>query len=197
MPGQRIDRRALVAPILVLTIAACSAQAAAGPSVASLGDGGGTPASAEPGSSAGPSLSPEDQALAFARCMREQGIDMPDPQIGGNGGVAIAIGGEGIDAEKLQEAQEACSEHAPGGFGPGATLSPEQLDEMVEFAECMREHGVDMPDPTTSGGAVMIRIGEGGIDPNDPDFQQAQEACREVGSGSPGFVIEGPRGGGE
>ena len=35
----------------------------------------------------------QEQALAFAQCMREHGIDMPDPQFGNDGnGATVGIG---------------------------------------------------------------------------------------------------------
>ena len=33
----------------------------------------------------------KEQALAFAKCMREHGIDMPDPQFTDNGGINLAL----------------------------------------------------------------------------------------------------------
>jgi hypothetical protein len=76
-------------------------------------------------------------------------------------------------------------------------------DRMVRFAECMREHGIDMPDPDFSdapGGrrGFVQRIGEG-FDPDDPDFKEADEACREEvfagqgGRGPGGMVFFGTR----
>jgi hypothetical protein len=69
----------------------------------------------------------------------------------------------------------------------------------------MREHGVDMPDPTANGkGGIFFRSGGGstsgdqpdkvttnGIDPESPEFQAAQEACGSIlgtlGNGGPAF----------
>ena len=61
------------------------------------------------------SVDPEDAALAFAQCMREHGIDMPDPQVGSNGEMSFSIGaGPGkLDRSQLQEAQEACQDLMP------------------------------------------------------------------------------------
>ena len=68
-------------------------------------------------------LDPEQQAemqaraLEFAECMRDHGIDMPDPQFDEDGGVAIMIGGPDgapIDPATMQAAQEACG----GLMGP-------------------------------------------------------------------------------
>jgi hypothetical protein len=58
---------------------------------------------------------------------------------------------------------------------------------MLEFAQCMREHGIDMPDPQQGGGIRIQRNsdgnvtnGEGVIDPESPEFQAAEEACRPI-----------------
>jgi hypothetical protein len=43
----------------------------------------------------------------------------------------------------------------------------------------MRENGVpDFPDP--QNGRLMLRAGEGGVDPNSPEFQAAREACQDL-----------------
>jgi hypothetical protein len=130
---------------------------------------------------------PEDAMLAFARCMREHGIDMPDPDTSGGGpGVltfsAGAPGGElDANASKFQEANDACKD-LMGDAGP-MNLSPEQAQEMQDqalaFSRCMREHGVNMPDPSFDGeGHVMMKIDDAsGIDPSDPKFEAAQQAC--------------------
>ena len=52
----------------------------------------------------------------------------------------------------------------------------------LAHAQCMREHGLEkFPDPTfDENGGAQIRIGPGtGLDPDDPDFQAAEEACRD------------------
>jgi hypothetical protein len=42
----------------------------------------------------------------------------------------------------------------------------------------MREHGIDMPDPTGEGGLVMGKDDDkGGPDPDSEKFQQAEQAC--------------------
>jgi hypothetical protein len=158
----------------------------------------------------------EEAFLDFARCMREHGIDMPDPDTSGGGGTvkfgvarpapgsAAAAAGTKIDAgmEDFQKANDACKDIL-GDVGP-QTMDPKQQQEMQDralaFSKCMREHGVDMPDPQFSGqGAVTMRIGEG-LDPNDPKFQEAQQACGEAfgpagEKGRPGGMISVSPGG--
>ena len=146
---------------------------------------------------------PEDAMLAFARCMREHGIDMPDPDTSGGGaGVvtfsAAAPAGGALDGDsnKFQEADKACRDLL-GDAGP-MNMSPEQQQEMQDqalaFSRCMREHGVNMPDPTFgSEGQMMMTIGDGdGIDPTDPKFEDAQQACGSAfgpGGGKGGAAV--------
>jgi hypothetical protein len=78
-------------------------------------------------------------------------------------------------------------------------MDPEILDRMVEFAGCMREHGIDMPDPQADGGIMIQRNdngtvtnGDNQIDPSSPEFQAAEEACRPI-LGDFGPDGDGPR----
>jgi hypothetical protein len=137
-----------------------------------------------------------DAGISFARCMREHGIDMPDPRTDENGVVIVEQGGgdgEGAagkpPSRRFRAAEEACRKHLRDVKPPA--LSPEQAREFrqqaLAHARCMREHGVDFPDPRVSedGGAV-VDIGPGsGLDPRSPAFRKAQEACRGL-AGGPG-----------
>ena len=175
---------ALVAMAVALT--ACS-SAAAGPSVASLEDPGG---SAAPSQSSVPT-DPQEAFLAYAACMRENGVDMPDPEIveddggGETKGFGIQVGGPAgsVDKEKFRAADTECRKHLANvvGAGKGPNLSPEDEEKLLQFARCMREHGIDMPDPQNGGMIINEDEGNGPkIDPNDPDFQAAQEACEAL-----------------
>jgi len=129
--------------------------------------------------------------LDFAKCMREHGVDMPDPQPGERGG--IRIGGPDVDtaAEKatMNKAEEACRKILERVRPP--ELSPEQEQKFKEralrFARCMREQGIDMPDPTFGeGGRMTQRIegpgpGKGGDPDDNPRFRAAMEKCEEFG----------------
>ena len=122
-----------------------------------------------------------EAALEYAECMRRNGVDMPDPAPG-EGGIRM-IAPEGGPTPAFERAQEECQKHLEDVEPP--ELSEEQEREFreraLEHARCMREHGIDMPDPTFGeGGRVTMRL-EGGVDPNDPAFQAAQREC-----GTPG-----------
>jgi hypothetical protein len=122
-------------------------------------------------------------ALDHAQCMREHGVDMPDPQF--DGGRIMQRGpDENVPREKLEEAEKACEKYLESVEGP--ELTEEQQQEFRERAlahsECMREHGIEnFPDPTfDEDGGAQIQIGPGsGLDPDDPEFREAEEACED------------------
>jgi hypothetical protein len=107
--------------------------------------------------------------------MREHGVDMPDPKPAGDGsgGMAITLGGDGADRTKIDAAQNACKHLMPNG-GEMKPPSAEELDKMRQQAKCMREHGIDMPDPDQSGKGAT-RMGAPGDDPKK--FEAAAKAC--------------------
>jgi hypothetical protein len=178
----------------------------AAPDVASLDDESATTGTAAESSDDEPTPEDREEALLeFAQCMRDHGIDMPDPQISedGNGGILVQRqeGRAGIDpeSEEFRAAAEECEPILEDGMG-AIELDPEQQAEMqerlLEFAECMRDHGIDMPDPVFGeDGRVEIQANapDSGGDPlEDDDFQAAQEECNEDG----GVFGRGPGAGG-
>jgi len=66
------------------------------------------------------------------------------------------------------------------GATPGDTRK--QLREAaLEYAQCMRKHGVDMPDPQFNGGGMAMRIG--GPDTKripKATLDEAQRACQKI-----------------
>ena len=78
-------------------------------------DGGGSGVASAGGAgaevSASRSLAPEDAQLKFAQCMRDNGVDVPDP--GPNGEVRLPEGD--IDRNAMEKAREKCGDKLPGG----------------------------------------------------------------------------------
>ena len=139
----------------------------------------------------------EEAQLEFAQCMREHGVDMEDPQPGQGGLVIGGVSKKGGDSgEKsltdpaTDEAMAACGEILEDA---APELSPEEEEERKEqalaFAQCMREHGVDMPDPQFGAdGKTTQRIGGPGSTgpaPDSPVFEAALEACQDEMPGLP------------
>ena len=221
MRRHRRGRRLLVAPAtaLVLVVGLASAGCGGSPSAADAqvataqtGADGTDGVKAKTKDEATRKADMEKAGLEFAKCMREHGVDMPDPQTGGGpgggggfimvgpadevaaGGTATAgtkVDGEGLP-EEFKAADEACRHILDDLIQEGGPpMDAEAQDRALKFAQCMREHGVDMPDPDFSGGGggFSIQIGgpDGGIDPGSQTFQDAQKACGGMfGPGGPG-----------
>lgn len=140
------------------------------------------------GGAAGGGPSTED-VLAWYDCMRENGVDLPDPDPNRPG---IFLPEGSADDPDMEAAQEACQAELPNG-GPGnrEPLDAEQLASLREFTQCMRDNGVDMPDPDSSGALSM----PDGLDPQGPEFQAAMGECQELAAGAPILMGPGPGGG--
>ena len=203
---------AVVAVALALLAAGCGGTAGAGTDGVATAGGGKDADAAD----AAAQKDPQQAGLDFARCMREHGVDMPDPEFGGDGFIRVRPGpgpdgasasGDATAGEPtgppagFEEADKACrhflDDLVQDGGGP---IDPEAQDRMLKFTQCMREHGVDMPDPEFSGGGGRFRaeVGAKGLDPSSDTFQEAQKACGSLfGSdggpgGGPRFGVGGP-----
>jgi hypothetical protein len=217
MNTSRITRWSVLAVALSLT-AACGGgggdsgdQAAAQPNIVIEGD---APAGTT-GSTAGSSGSTatttggsvaaaatgtdEERALALAQCMRDEGIDFPDPTIGADGSVTFGDGtGAGAGAPNLGSQEFADALEVCQPLVEGASFLPQQddltgiEDSLLEVAQCLRDQGIDVDDPDLSGG--IPTPGQGGtggpggaggpfgpnFDPEDPKTAAALEECGDV-----------------
>ena len=204
-------RRLMIAVCTVAALSACGSATANDRKVASLSTAPANDATTGSNEATGTTAptDPAEAALQFAKCMRDHGVDVPDPvsidSPGGKtgGGVAIQINGgpngsNPIDSTTLDAANKACQpimENAAGSFDPPSPEEQEKAKEQaLAFAKCMREHGVDMPDPqfTDTGGITQVfgaTTGSGPPSDKDPKaLQAASEACGQGGPGG-GFGI--------
>ena len=128
------------------------------------------------GSSPGPSRGGQHKsAVAYAACMRAHGItNFPDPNSQGGYSVSKPV----MNTPQFSAAQKACRNLLPAGdqMTASSALSPQQLAQLVRFAECMRAHGItNFPDPTSKG----LSLGNG-VDPRSPQFKAAGQACQSL-----------------
>ncbi len=197
-----MKRMLLLVASLALVATACGGSAGADDGVASLDDSTVLDAVA---TTAAPDVSQEEALLAFSACLRDQGIDVPDPTMDADGNVRLerpagAQEDPDFDRDAFRAAREACDEHLENvtlGFrGEDRT---EIEDQLLEFAECVRENGYDMPDPDFSAtpGAGGGGGPFGGIDRSDPVFQAAAESCSDSLPGVGRGGGPGPAGGGQ
>lgn len=157
-------------------LAAC---ALASIGIAACGGGSSKNASANGATSTSTSTSTTGSAAGAARfaamrsCLQKEGITLPQRQAfrhshggaGAQGGGFPGGGGgfgrhlpKGVSAEKLQSALKKCGGNFPGGFhggfhgGRGGVFkSAKDKTALTAFAACMRENGVKLPAPNTSG----------------------------------------------
>jgi hypothetical protein len=169
-----------------LLLGACGQATKDNDGVASLS----TPNTSTSAAAAATGQTDEDKARAFAKCMREHGIDMPDPQVNG-GKVTIQINGG--EKKKVDAAQKACKSLMPNDGKPKAP-SAADLDKMRALAKCMREHGVNVPDPTAQDPGIRIQGGEKSkvdavMKACDPDFGKGEHSTSSEGGGKPGATV--------
>lgn len=121
-------------------------------------------------------LSRDEKGVKFTQCLRENGINVADPEPG-KGPMIKLDPSSGVTKEDLDKAMEACKEFSPQGeSGP----DPKLEENGRKFAACMREHGVEkFPDPKPGQRGIMIDKAAG----DDPDFPKAQEACQPILAG--------------
>lgn len=163
--------RLVVLAALFVLVTACGGGGDKGNEVASVSDKN---AAAEKKDK--PKGTDEDQLRAYAKCMREHGVDMPDPQPGTEGEVTIGGGG---DDSTLSKATEACKDLLPN-MGEPKPPTAEELDDMRKTAKCLREHGLNVPDPTPEKPFLEIEADSG----NNDKVNKAMEECGEGAGGS-------------
>ncbi len=106
--------------------------------------------------------SAEDQALAFAQCMRDNGVDFPDPTVDADGAPnfdgAFGRGQDGgFDPQdtSFQDAMTACGDLMEGlSVGPGSRdVDSDAMNEaLYAYTQCLRGEGLDVGDITLDGG---------------------------------------------
>jgi hypothetical protein len=197
---RRFSSLLVVLVFLAAPVAACGKSGGSDDGVASV-DGASNDSGSSDDDSGSGSDNPrsneefQDAALEYAQCMREHGVDMPDPEFDGEGG-GVQMGlPQGEDQDTVEAADEACHEIMEEAVPEGRTIDPEEQaelqDQLLEVAQCMREKGHDMPDPEVDeSGRVTFGAGPGeggeGTEP-DEEFEQDMEDCQEdAGMDMPG-----------
>jgi hypothetical protein len=135
----------------------------------------------------------QDKAVKFADCMRDNGVgEFPDPDASGELTIDGVVNGSSLDADgpAWKQAISACKDLQPAGF-TGRKATDEEQEVRLQFAQCMRDNGVeDFPDPTADGPLIdTTRIpsaaGRGALE--IPGFQAATEKCGDAFSGELGL----------
>lgn len=152
-PGRRrVGVSAAAMAVIALLVAACS--------------GGSSPAAA--------GSTPEQQAVAYAECMRSHGQpSFPDPDSKGNFDIP-----KNVDPNSIQylSAHKSCA-HLDPSTPMTAAHQREVSNKALKWAACIRAHGIpNFPDPTVNANGMRFQGPPGAA----PQFRAAQQACQEL-----------------
>jgi hypothetical protein len=166
----------LVAVAVAVTLAAC---------------GGSSSKAGSPTNSANTSTQASGQRsgrfAALRACLQKEGITLPSrpsdrTRRPGSGGLGFLGGGgggglkapAGVSQSKFEEALKKCG----GGFARGTRRlnGATARAALSKFAQCMRENGVNLPAPNTSGKGPVFNTK--GIDTSGSTFKAAETKCR-------------------
>jgi hypothetical protein len=116
------------------------------------------------------------EAVAYSQCIRSHGVpNFPDPVQTPDGGYGYRTAGIDPNSASFQGAIQACKALPSPWNSSGQLLSPAQQQAWLNWAHCVRAHGVpDFPDPTFSGSEVH----DSGVGSSSPPLQQAMDACK-------------------
>jgi hypothetical protein len=105
---------------------------------------------------------------------RSRHLRLPDPQPRGGG--AIQNGSADPDSPQFKAADDACKSLLP----PSSSVqSPQELEQLVRFAVCMRAHGIEVSDPDPTTGDMTAPYSTRAEAEADPLFQAANAACKD------------------
>jgi hypothetical protein len=85
-----------------------------------------------------------------------------------------------VGALALTLALAACGHGGAKTAGSAAGGSQNEAQAQLAWARCMREHGIDVPDPQITSDGIDQQ-GPGRMDPGDPRLTAAERACAQYG----------------
>ena len=177
--SRRVRLATALAAVAIAGLVATACSSGPGtPSVASL------PGHTTTTQSGGASKGDQDM-VDFAHCMRAHGVQVSDPvHLPGHSG--LSFGDLPPKSVTTQPAYDACNHFVQGLVeakkAEGATQAAPHLQALTNYAQCMRNHDIDMLDPNPQGSLNLGNVP--GITSNygrySPQFRAADSACRHL-----------------
>ncbi len=163
------------AVVTVVTLGATVTACSSGPTVP-VADSQPTTTAGSGTRSGSTGTSPLTEAVAYSQCIRGHGVpNFPDPVQTPDGGYGYRTSGIDPNSAAFQGALQACKSLPSPWNSTGQDLSSAQQQAWLNWAKCIRTHGVPgFPDPTFSGSEVH----DSGIAPNSTLFQSAMDTCK-------------------
>ncbi len=186
---------ALALPLACLTLAACGSSSNSSSTNTSTSTSTSasatTPAGRAGTGATGPTGAGASRFKALRECLQKNGITLPQRtpgqhRPGGPGGAGGFLGGgagaggpklpSGVTRAQYEAAIKKCGGGAFAGGAAARLKSPAYLAALSKFAACMRENGVNVPAPNTSGKGPIFDTK--GIDTASSQFKAAESKCR-------------------
>lgn len=171
--------------IASLALAACGSSSSGSPSTSTSTSANAT----KSGTAAGKGTVPPAVGARFTAiraCMSKNGITLPQRPKSGQRpapGSFAKIPGVRLPKGMTQAQYLAIVKKCGFGIGPGRVAggggflrSASAKQALAKFASCMRENGVNIPAPNTSGSGPVFS--SKGLDTSSPKFQAAETKCR-------------------
>jgi hypothetical protein len=106
---------------------------------------------------------------ALRTCLAKNGVELPTR---GSGRLGLLSSG---DRAKYREALKKCGQYVVPGRGKAFSSSPKAKLALIRFAACMRENGVNLPAPNTSGKGPIFNVS--GLNVASSVFKAAEAKC--------------------
>ncbi len=195
MPHFSTKGRTPAAAALTIALLACLGLAACGGSSSTTtqttanaaATGTTTTGATTPGASSTPTAPPgrpnPARFTAMRACLAKKGITLPSrtPGAGGFLGGAPQLP-KGVTRAQYAEALKACGANFPAGghFSrvPHAFTSPRFHEVLARFAACLRQNGVNVGEPNTSGKGPVFDTK--GLNTGSAQFKTAEAKCRST-----------------
>ncbi len=177
---------AVVGTVLVLLLA-CLGLAACGGSSSSTSTSANASATTPGGAAGHGATGPGGTRFrALRECLQKNGITLPkrtpgQRPPGGPSGPRGFLGGggpqlpSGVTRAQYEAALKKCGGGAFANRG-GRLKNPAYLVALTKLAACMRENGVDLPAPNTSGNGPIFNAK--GINTKSAQFEAAEKKCQ-------------------
>jgi hypothetical protein len=163
--------------VAALALSACGSSSKSGGSTSA-----GTAATAAARATGGADQSITSRFSALSECLRKQGITLPQRRSGTTGGF---FGGghfelpSGVTPAQLAAAMKKCGAPSLASSGGQPSLAnPAFRTNLTRFAACMRESGVPLPAPNTSGSGSIFNTAR--LDTSSPHFRAAFAKCHGI-----------------
>jgi hypothetical protein len=198
--NRRRKPAAAAAAVLVLLLACLGLAACGGGGSSSSSSTGTTAAATSASTGTSAKKAPNTGRFAAIReCLQKNGITLPQrtpgqkrPPGGAGGFLGGGAGGpgaagraqlpKGVTRARYEAALKKCGAGAFAGRGGTRFKSPAFKTALTKFAACMRENGVNVPAPNTSGNGPVFDTK--GIDTSSAQFKAAEAKCQSDLSGA-------------